>query len=500
MTKIIRSRALYLHIPFCRHICTYCDYPVTPLPACNLGTCNLGKGDGSGTGPALATPVSPEHTSVIHDYFNALESHLRYWTGMMAREGDSELSSIYIGGGTPSLFTHHYQPLFSLLAPFISPDCEITLECNPTTYDLSQKHAFEAWQQLGINRLSLGVQSWQPRHLTYLQRQHTSSDGLEWCLKAREYFPQINIDLLYGLPSQSLAEWSGDLKKTLQSLNPETLSLYLLSGERNAHHIRHTHQHDGDGAAADQRPSLSAHPPNSDFYHLAREVLSLAGYRHLEVSHFSKPCPGPLLNSEEKTKERDEKIAYTWGPRHTSRYWFMQSYIGVGAGAHGYEITPGMDHHTRASADDHSSTQQPPHDVRYSFPLSPSAHHKTTPQSPHPTPTFAPLPATPHRWFDFLDMSGAIVDRGRDADACVLETIATSIATSRGVFIKELTEKYHRQWQPTPDILKLLDQGTAQLSDRDDELKIHPSLWLQSSTLTLQLYESLPRKKPDSTS
>ena len=262
--------SLYIHIPWCIRKCPYCDFNSHKSPD------NL-----------------PEER-----YIKALIDDLKI---DLARFPGRTIHSIFIGGGTPSLFSASaYDTLFNTiksLLPFAA-DIEITLEANPGTIE---QQRFNDYRHLGINRLSIGIQSFNPIHLRALGRIHDDSQAHKAIDAARiAGFDNINIDIMHGLPKQTLAEGIFDLKTAL-SHQPEHLSWYQLTIEPNTIFYK-------------TRPQL---PTEEDAFHLEEEgfaLLESQQYQRYEISAFSK----------------HGKTA-----RHNLNYWLFGDYYGIGAGAHG---------------------------------------------------------------------------------------------------------------------------------------------------------------------
>jgi len=261
---------LYIHLPWCVQKCPYCDFNSHAIK------------DGL-----------PET-----EYIKAIEADLNVEA---MRLKDRRIDSIFLGGGTPGLFSG--QAIASILETArhefdLADNIEITLEANPGTAEASH---FDAYRQAGVNRLSLGLQSLDNDMLKRLGRIHTADESLQAYEMARQAgFDNINLDLMFGLPQQSLAQGMGDLEAAI-SLNPEHLSWYQLTLESNTHF-------------AAQPPSL----PNDDTCYEMQEAgiktLSTHGYRRYEVSAYAK-------------QGRE-----CW---HNLNYWRFGDYLGVGAGAHG---------------------------------------------------------------------------------------------------------------------------------------------------------------------
>ena len=263
--------ALYIHFPFCRRKCRYCSF------------------------------VSYENREAdIPGYINAIKMEMAEYAG-----GEC-VGSIYFGGGTPSLLTAVQigDVLAAIRSRFsVSGAAEITIEANPGTVDLT---CLTDIRKLGVNRLSLGVQSLRDSELALLGRIHSVFGAKEALQMARKSgFDNINLDLIYGLPGQSLADWRGTLDIAL-AMAPEHLSLYALSLEAGTLIWQ---------AVKEKR--LPAIDPDlvADQYELAEDILVAHGYRHYEISNWAKPrrqC------------------------RHNLVYWQNQPYLGIGVAAHSY--------------------------------------------------------------------------------------------------------------------------------------------------------------------
>jgi len=266
---------LYVHIPYCVHKCHYCDF--------NSHVCQ---------------------TPPWRDYEKALLAELSYWATQEPFQ-QRQLSTIFFGGGTPSLAPPQ------LIASVIQKanelftfhnDIEITMEANPGTVDIA---AFQGFYQAGINRLSMGVQSLNINELQWLERIHSDDEVHLAFQAARDAgFDNINLDFMYGLPNQSLEQWQRTLDAALQ-FNPEHLSCYQLTVEP---HTKLAVRH------ATSPYNLPDDEKSLAFFHATRERLSHAGYQAYEISNFSKPnkhC------------------------RHNDGYWLYHDYIGIGAGAAG---------------------------------------------------------------------------------------------------------------------------------------------------------------------
>ena len=262
--------SLYIHIPWCVRKCPYCDF-----------------------NSHAATPELPEEA-----YVDALLADLDQ--ELPAVHG-RPISSIFFGGGTPSLFSA--PALGRLLAgveqriPF-APGIEITLEANPGTFE---QEKFKAYRQLGINRLSIGVQSFQQAKLEALGRIHNGDEAVRAAGMARAAgFDNFNLDLMHGLPDQSLDDALGDLRQAID-LGPTHLSWYQLTLEPNT-------------VFWSQPPELPEDDILWDIQEAGQALMAEHDFAQYEVSAYAQPGRAA---------------------RHNMNYWSFGDFIGIGAGAHG---------------------------------------------------------------------------------------------------------------------------------------------------------------------
>ena len=260
--------SLYVHLPWCLKKCPYCDF---------------------NSHEARAEP--PES-----DYVDALVADLEF---ALPSIWGRRVGTIFFGGGTPSLFSA--EAIDRLLAAVrarvaLQPDAEVTLEANPGTFERAK---FAGFRDAGINRLSLGVQSFNTAHLGALGRVHDADEAREAAAAALEIFGNVNLDLMFALPRQTLDEARADVDAAL-GFAPPHLSFYHLTLEPNTLFARHPPPLPDEDAAADITDMIEA-------------ALAGAGYAHYETSAFARP------GSE---------------CRHNLNYWRFGDYLGIGAGAH----------------------------------------------------------------------------------------------------------------------------------------------------------------------
>lgn len=262
--------SLYIHIPWCIRKCPYCDFNSHKSP-----------------------DVLPENA-----YVQALLDDL---AKDLSRFTPRTLTSVFIGGGTPSLFSASaYENLFAGLKSYLSfaDDIEITLEANPGTVDESR---FTDYRAIGMNRLSLGIQSFNSTHLKALGRIHDGQQAHHAIERARNAgFTNINLDIMHGLPNQTSEEGLEDLDKAL-SHQPEHLSWYQLTIEPNTVFYK-------------QQPVLPDEDVLGELEQEGMALLAAHDFHRYEISAFSRPNKSSL---------------------HNLNYWLFGDYLGIGAGAHG---------------------------------------------------------------------------------------------------------------------------------------------------------------------
>lgn len=286
--------ALYVHIPFCLQRCTYCDF-------------NTYSG-------LLALRV---------DYVEALRRELRTRAALYPQ---IVTTTLYFGGGTPSLLP--LDMVGALIADArqhlaLSHDAEITLEANPGTVDAA---SLAALREAGVNRLSLGVQSARDEELRLLGRIHTWDQTVRAVAAARQSgFDNLSLDLMYGLPEQTLAYWQTTLERILE-LAPEHLSLYALTVEPDTPLYRAI----AEGKLPSPDSDLAA-----DMYEVASEVLCAAGFWQYEISNWARGLRPAAAIWDRPPGGCAEGIG-PWVSRHNLVYWRTQPWLGLGAGAYSW--------------------------------------------------------------------------------------------------------------------------------------------------------------------
>jgi putative oxygen-independent coproporphyrinogen III oxidase len=267
--SLLPPLALYVHIPWCVRKCPYCDF-------------NSHEKQGS-------LPETEYVDKVIQDLEALLPS---VW--------GRRLSSVFIGGGTPSLFSP--DSIDRLLAAVrarlpLEPNAEITLEANPGTVEAGR---FAGYRQAGVNRLSIGVQSFDDGMLAKLGRIHSAAEARRAIGAALSVFDNVNLDVMYGLPGQTMAMLESDIEQALACATPH-LSFYQLTLEPNT-------------VFFSKPPVLPEHDLCADMQLRVERQLTESGHEHYETSAFARP--GARC-------------------RHNLNYWEFGDYLGIGAGAHG---------------------------------------------------------------------------------------------------------------------------------------------------------------------
>jgi oxygen-independent coproporphyrinogen-3 oxidase len=270
-------RHLYLHVPFCLRRCSYCDFA-----------------------------VEPTRRPPIDEWLTAISRELELTREVESWPREIALDTIYVGGGTPSLLGEAAMTtLRSTLerSGTIDPNVEWTAEANPES--ISEALAAD-WKAAGVNRISLGVQTFHAPSLRWMGRLH-GADGARAAMAAVRAagLDNVNIDLIFGLPDKLGRDWEADLEEAL-SLGAEHISLYGLTAESGAALGRWV---------TEGRATMPAEETYSTEYLTAARVLTAAGYQHYEVSNFARPG-------------RES--------RHNQAYWTGAPYLGLGPGAHSF--------------------------------------------------------------------------------------------------------------------------------------------------------------------
>ena len=262
--------SLYVHVPWCIRKCPYCDFN------------------------SHASPAELPEQEYVDALLADLDQDLSWAQGR-------PIETIFFGGGTPSLLgADAYRRFFAGLRQRLplTDQCEITLEANPGTFEAER---FAAYRELGINRLSMGIQSFQPQQLKNLGRVHDRDQALLAISTARQVgFDNFNLDLMHGLPGQTPEEALDDLRTALQ-FEPPHLSWYQLTIEPNTEFYK-------------RPPQLPEDDCLWDIQEAGQALLASHGYQHYEISAFSQPGRAA---------------------RHNLNYWRFGDYLGIGAGAHG---------------------------------------------------------------------------------------------------------------------------------------------------------------------
>ena len=268
--QVLPPLSIYVHIPWCIHKCPYCDFNSHEF-----------KGQ------------------------NIKENEQAYTQALIKQIGSNDvksnrpIQSIFFGGGTPSLFSpQSFEKIIDALRQKFSlaEFCEITIEANPGTVD---KKYFYGYREIGINRMSLGVQSFNDKHLKKLERIHSQKEAYDAAILAIKLFNDVNIDLMFALPNQTITELNEDIEEAI-NLHSSHLSYYHLTLEPNTYFYNHP-------------PTLPDHDESAEFSDLVMAKLREAKFEHYETSAYAQK------NNQCK---------------HNLNYWKFGDYLGIGAGAH----------------------------------------------------------------------------------------------------------------------------------------------------------------------
>ncbi|QAT42651.1 radical SAM family heme chaperone HemW [Aminipila luticellarii] len=272
----MKNLGIYIHIPFCIKKCLYCDF------------------------------LSFENTAggLHREYVNAVMRELDFYSNIY--DNKFIVDSIFFGGGTPSLIDARLMKEILLWIKQkyqVDKKAEITIECNPKTIDAEK---LRIYKEAGINRISIGVQTLNDMELISLGRVHRSEDAKETYALARQAgFDNINMDLMFAIPSHTCAVWQETLKQAV-CLNPEHISFYSLQLEEKTKYFEMFEKGELE---------LVSDDVDREMYHFASKFLKKSGYHHYEISNCAKPG---------------------FECRHNLKYWSMADYLGIGLGAHSY--------------------------------------------------------------------------------------------------------------------------------------------------------------------
>ena len=262
--------SIYIHIPWCIHKCPYCDFNSHEFKDQN---------------------IKNNEEAYTHSLLKQIENY--------NIEPNRPIHSIFFGGGTPSLFSPKaFDTLIKKLENTFGLDknCEITIEANPGTFD---KEHFYGYRDVGINRMSLGIQSFNQTHLKKLERIHSPKEAASAANLAVKIFDKVNIDLMFALPNQSLSDVKEDITKALE-IGTSHISYYHLTIEPNTFFYKFP-------------PQLPDEEKSAEIFDLISNELNSAKFEHYETSAYAKKNSQCL---------------------HNLNYWNFGDYLGIGAGAH----------------------------------------------------------------------------------------------------------------------------------------------------------------------
>lgn len=263
--------SLYIHYPFCKSKCPYCDFN--------------------------------SHVKKQANEEEFLQGYLNELNFFAPKLKNREVKTIFFGGGTPSLMpTYYVEKILNEISKIwqIDKNCEITLEANPTSFEAEK---FKDFKKAGINRLSIGIQSLNDADLKFLGREHSASEAIETIKTAGKIFDNYSFDLIYSRPNQTLESWEKELEQAI-SLSANHLSLYQLTIEKGTKFYKQY---------LNNEFKLPDEDLAADLYELTNQTTSENGLELYEISNYAKAG---------------------FESRHNLAYWKSEDYLGIGAGAH----------------------------------------------------------------------------------------------------------------------------------------------------------------------
>lgn len=305
MTKDL---SIYIHYPFCKSKCPYCDFN--------------------------------SHVREGVDYQRFLSAYEKELEFFAAQIGESrKVKTIFFGGGTPSLMPISLvEGILKKIAALwqVDENCEITLEANPTS---SESAKFKDLRDIGINRLSIGIQALNDADLKFLGREHSSEEAIKTIETAAKIFDNFSFDLIYARPQQTLKSWSDELKRAI-NFGTKHLSLYQLTIEKGTKFFSQFQKKEFE---------MPSEELSAQFYELTDQITADAGFTAYEISNYARTTPSPLVGFEpeddslngyhrrkgwgEGSHNHSERL-HDYRSRHNLVYWQGGDYIGIGAGAH----------------------------------------------------------------------------------------------------------------------------------------------------------------------
>ncbi len=387
----MKSIGLYIHIPFCSFCCHYCDF---------VKTANWDE-------------------NLVKKFFITLKKHIQHWKCEYLNPHHLKIETVNIGGGTPGLFSHEYEGIFEELESCLLPNTEISIEVNP----LNAHHAtIKKWQELGINRVSIGIQTFDDQGLSFLKRDHTKNHAIKSIEVTQQYIENINLDLIYAWKDQTLKIWQEDLATAL-NLQPKHLSLYNL-----------TYAEGTPIGRAHARGKIIELTDSTQYamYEHARLLLEKKGFIHDEVSNWSQP-------------------GFTC--RHNWKYWQGDYFIGIGPGAHGFIEDPnsliGMRYGYQRKIKNFIDSEP-------SF----ISHGK------------------------FLQEDSQIEIEKRTTESWLLEYLGSSLRCSRGIDLKRIENITGKTFKATPLVAEKMKE--KKIHQTKDRIRLNESEFIRESAWALE--------------
>ena len=396
----MQKLGIYIHIPFCDQICHYCDF-------------------------AKTSNYSQKYAS---DYLARIKKDISQLKTIEPLKSFKGRMSLYLGGGTPSVFAGEYAGIFEELSEYLGKDSEITIEANPEHID---EDRLKAWKEVGFNRISMGVQSFNDDGLKFLTRTHSGDTAKQAIKLAKKYFDNVNADLIYGWTGQSLDLWRQDLA-IMTELQPHHISLYSLTYEP--------------ATVFGRRKERGLMVPETDdrlaaYYDLAKEALKGALYQHEEISNWHVAG----------------KEAF-----HNNLYWTGENYIGLGLGAHGYLPSVGN------------------YGIRYSFAKNWRQFLEADESS------FKDVES-------WLKSRKAVIESERDCEDWLLEYIGCGLRSKSGIDLDVIAKKTGLEFIPRNSLLEGLKQSL--LKRKDNILTLKEDEWFRETAWSVEVAMSWKKQE-----
>lgn len=394
---------IYLHVPYCAALCHYCDFAKTA------------RFDASST----------------QRYFTQLEKHLRAWLSAyeVYRPG-FKVSSVFFGGGTPSLFVREIATLMEVVEDRLLSGAEVTMEANPEHCEPSR---LRDWRDAGVTRISMGIQSFDTAGLRFLTRTHSGGTVRRALGDALSIVPSVSGDLIYGWPGQTLESWRNDVE-TLMASGAQHMSCYALTYEKQTPIGRRRDR--GIVTAIDETSEAG-------MFQSAHEILTAGGMDHYEVSNFARPGHQSV---------------------HNRGYWQFKDWLAVGVGAHSFVRGVGT------------------WGVRFSYPRQERTFLEMAPPP-------VGILGDERSAQESLAGLGFSLDE-RTLEGWILERASCGLRTTEGCDVGLIEQETGRRFEPSPAMAEGIRRGLVQVTS-SRIMRLRPEEWFREHAWIRELARSL---------